>query len=68
MTAPWIRLPDGWASGDTIAVVDATGCWVWTGCVSPMHGPDSQLHNVPRHGLRPDLKSTHRPTRERSPR
>lgn len=45
----WVRLPDGWASEDTIAVVDATGCWVWTGALRWDYARKliAQLHNVP---------------------
>lgn len=49
MTAEWVRLPDGWASQDTIAVVDATSCWVWVGALQWEYARKliSQLHNVP---------------------
>lgn len=49
MTAEWVRLPDGWASEDTIAVVDATSCWIWIGALDWPYARKliAQLHNVP---------------------
>lgn len=53
----WVRLPDGWATEDTIATVDATGCAIWVGALEPLYArklikqlaglPDSQCAITP---------------------